>query len=61
MAIQQALAYTVGPTLIEVRVHPSDCNVELTNWGKAVSAFNSRKPLVSFYIFVFIIIIILFF
>lgn len=45
-AIRQALEYKQGPTLIEVQVDPSDCNIELTNWGKAVSAFNSRKALV---------------
>lgn len=44
-AIHQALAYTQGPTLIEVKIHPSDCNLELTKWGKAVSSFNGRKPM----------------
>lgn len=42
-AIQQALAYTQGPTLIEVQIDPSDCNKELDEWGKCVSEFNSRK------------------
>jgi len=42
-AIQKALAYKDGPTLIEVQVDPSDCNIELDVWGACVAKFNSRK------------------
>lgn len=42
-AIERALEYTQGPSLIEVRIARDDCTTELNLFGKVVSEFNSRK------------------
>ena len=44
VAIQQALAHSAGPTLIECTIDRDDCTKALMEWGARVAAANSRPP-----------------
>jgi indolepyruvate decarboxylase len=44
VAIEQALAHSAGPTLIECAIDRDDCTRELMEWGAKVAAANARPP-----------------